>query len=429
MTIQSVAKTQRPQASTDRATTSTLVPVLVVAALVAFVTLYWGWIARQGTFSVKFIEDWGHAFVIPLISGYMIWRQRHILAATTARAFWPGLSLILLGIACYVFFMLMISNHMLQGAALITTLFGIVLTAFGPAILRLTALPILFLAFTITISEAVMLGLTFPLKLLASKGAWILLTVLGPVFGYSVDLDGNMLTMITADGTALPQLNVAEACSGMRMLVAFFALAAAVGVLGCRQWWQRIAMLLLAAPVALLMNIVRVALLALLSLIDPNLAQGEAHMIIGTILLLPSLGLFMGIVWALKKAVPDGTVVANVAPAGTPLRWPRFTSSAIIALAGTTLTIAAAAGAVHSVVPMMGLHLKKWRSNRRAGLPSPLSPRSRLHGKKCLIGVNLQRSRSNSAPPTISPVCTASATPKTLRSPATSSSMSPTTPA
>ncbi|VAX40764.1 hypothetical protein MNBD_PLANCTO03-889 [hydrothermal vent metagenome] len=359
MTTQSVAKTPKPKAQASQAATSRLVPVLAAVALAAFVILYWGWFQRQALFSIKFVEDWGHAFVIPLISGYMIWRQRHILAATTARAFWPGLSLVLLGVACYVFFMLSVSNHMLQGAAMITTLFGIVLTAFGPAILRLTALPILFLVFTITISEAIMLGLTFPLKLLASKGAWILLTVLGPLFGYSVDLDGNLLTMITADGTELPQLNVAEACSGMRMLIAFFALAAAVGVLGCRQWWQRIAIILLAVPVALLMNIVRVATLALLSLINPDLAQGDAHMVIGTILLFPSLGLFMGVVWALKRAVPDDAPVADIAPSGTPLRWPRFAPSAIVALAGTTFLVAAAAGAVHTVVPMMGLHLKK----------------------------------------------------------------------
>ncbi len=359
MTTESVAKRPKPQAKTARAATSKLVPVLVAVAFAAFIALYWSWFQRQTVFSIKFIEDWGHAFVIPLISGYMIWQQRHIMAATTARAFWPGFPLILLGTACYVFFLLAVPNHMLQGVAMITTLFGIVLTAFGPAILRLTALPILFLVFTITISEAIMLGLTFPLKLLASKGAWILLTVLGPIFGYSVDLDGNLLSMITADGTALPQLNVAEACSGMRMLVAFFALAAAVGVLGCRHWWQRIAMVLLAAPVALLMNIVRVAILALLSLIDPDLATGDAHMIIGTILLFPSLGLFMGVVWALKRAVPDDSAPTDIAPAGTPIRWPVFSASAIAALAGTTITIAAAAVAVHTVVPMMGLHLKK----------------------------------------------------------------------
>jgi exosortase len=361
--------TQSEASTTSRpAAGARLAPALAAVSCVAFCVLYWDWFQRQAVFSTKFIEDWGHAFVIPLISGYMIWRQRHLLAAATARAFWPGLALVLLGVACYVFFMLSVPNHMLQGLAMITTLFGIVLTAFGPAILRIAALPMLFLVFCITVSESVMLELTFPLKLLASKGAWILLNVLGPIFGYTIDLDGNMLTMITADGTELPQLNVAEACSGMRMLVAFFALAAAVGVLACKEWWQRIALIMLAAPVALLMNIVRVATLALLSLIDPELAHGDAHMLIGTILLVPSLGLFLGVVWALKRAIPEEKHTDDVAPSGTPLRWPRFAPSALVALASATFTVAAAAGAVHTVVPMMGLHLQKMEIQPESGL-------------------------------------------------------------
>ena len=62
---------------------------------------------------------------------------------------------------------------------------------------------------------------------------------------------------------------------------------------------------LLAGPVAVFMNIVRVAVLGLLTLIDPNLAAGDAHTIIGTVLLVPSLGLFLGVVWALNRVVRD----------------------------------------------------------------------------------------------------------------------------
>ncbi len=341
---------------------------LGVTAVFAFVALYWEWFIRQGTFSSKHIEDWGHAFVIPLISMYLLWRQRHKLAAAEARAFWPGLSLVLLGIACYVFFLLSVSNHMLQGVAMITTLFGVLLTAMGPDILRIAAVPILFLALGITISEAIMIQLTFPLQLLASKGAWILLNLLGPIFRYTVDLDGNTLTMITSSGKEIPPLNIAEACSGMRMLIAFFALSAAVAVLGSNEWWRRVAVFMLAAPVALFMNIVRVAVLGLLSLIDSNFASGDAHMIIGTILLLPSLGLFMGVVWALNKAVPEQVADDAVAPAGTPLRMPTFRASALTGLATMTLTLGIAAGGVHTLVPLMGMHLRKMPIQPESGL-------------------------------------------------------------
>lgn len=89
------------------------------------------------------------------------------------------------------------------------------------------------------------------------------------------------------------------------MLIAFFALAAAVALLSCREWWQRVAVVLLAGPVAVLMNVVRVAVLGILTLIDPNLASGDAHTLIGTILLVPSLFLFLGMVWALNRTVRE----------------------------------------------------------------------------------------------------------------------------
>ena len=54
------------------------------------------------------------------------------------------------------------------------------------------------------------------------------------------------------------------------------------------------------------LNVVRVAVLGFLTvLVDPELASGEAHMIIGTLLLVPGLGLFLLLVWILNRVVSD----------------------------------------------------------------------------------------------------------------------------
>jgi exosortase/archaeosortase family protein len=62
-------------------------------------------------------------------------------------------------------------------------------------------------------------------------------------------------------------------------------------------------LLLLTVPVAIFLNVIRVAVLGLLSLADEKLAAGEAHTFIGTLLLIPGLFLFLGVVWALKRVV------------------------------------------------------------------------------------------------------------------------------
>ncbi len=268
----------------------------------AFVGLFYRWFATQIEYSTTYLDDWGHAFVVPLVSGYLVWTRREALSRTASRAFWPAIAPMCLGIFSYVFFTVGFPNHMLQGLSIIGTLGSLVLLLFGPGVLRLTALPILYLVMGITISEAIMNGLTFPLKILASRGAGVLLSMLSGIMGFVVEVKGNILT-ITSPTAGDISLNVADACSGMRMVVAFVALAGAVGLIRSTQWWQRIALLLMSVPVAVFMNVIRVAVLGLASLSNPEFSKGETHMIIGTILLIPGLGLFLLMMWTLERII------------------------------------------------------------------------------------------------------------------------------
>lgn len=286
---------------------------LLITALLGglLVWLFHQWFLFQFKVSWENKEDWGHTLVIPFISGYLLWQSREAIARTPVRVFWPALVPFLVGIHAYANNLFFISNPMLQGFSMILCLGSLILFCTGPAMLRHAFLPILYLVLMVTIAESIMLSITFNLQLLASQGSWLMLSLIGEPFQwFSVDLVGNRLDILTSTGVLHP-LNVAEACSGMRMVVAFYALAGAVALLGCSQWWQRIALILLAGPVAILMNMVRVTVLGLLTLFDPNLAAGDAHTLIGTILLVPSLGLFLGVVWVLNRIVGTGTQVSE----------------------------------------------------------------------------------------------------------------------
>jgi exosortase len=265
----------------------------------AFIALFYRWFLAQAQHSAGSMEDWGHSFVIPLIGGYMVWQHRRQILLTPPTTFWPGLAPMLLGVVCYLFFIVGVANHMLQGFAMLLTLAGMSLLLMGPGLFRYVFLPISYLVFMITIAEQVMIKLTFQLQQVAAIGAWMVLKLISLVGGFMVDISGNTLEV---GGN---KLNVAEACSGMRMVIAFVALGAAVALFSCRHWWQRTALILLAAPVAVFNNILRVATLGLLSLKWPTLTVGQAHMFIGTLLLVLGLGIFMGIVWALNRIVVE----------------------------------------------------------------------------------------------------------------------------
>lgn len=304
----SVASGGRPAAVPGLGSVRTPDVIAWLVVGVAFVGAFWLVISKQVELSLRYPEDWGHAFIMPLVAGYAVWLQRKTLASLRPRVFVPGLLALLFGVFAYFYSAVVIRNHMATGFSTVIALYGVVLFLLGARYAQVLFLPIAILALCVTISNMVMDAVVFPLQLLASDGAFRVLGVLGKLFGFAVAIDGNVLSV---DGN---QLNVAEACSGLRMLVAFYALSAAIALLGCRRWWHRIAVLMLAGPVALLVNISRVAVLGLATLVNPDLASGSAHSWIGTALLFPAMLLFMGMIWLMKKATPDEPRTAAPAP-------------------------------------------------------------------------------------------------------------------
>jgi exosortase len=338
----------------------------------AFLWLFHHWIYVQYKHSSTAVEDWGHAFLVPFISGYLIYLRRDTLARVTPRESWLGLAPLVLGIATYFLFVAspLPGGHMVQGWAVILTLMGAALALLGRKVMYHLFLPLSYLVFAVTISERVMIQLTFKLQLIASQGAYLVLSIVGAISGFSVDVAGNRIELLTNAGRVIP-LNVAEACSGMRMVVAFFALAAAMALISCRFWWQRVALVLLAAPVAILLNIGRVATLGVLSLGNQNLAQGEAHTFIGTLLLIPGLLLFMGIVWLLNRVVRAGenTGVTAERPAAAPAPA-RFLTPAF----GAALAVMA----VSSVSMQAAIRHFKWYLHKDAIYPQPIGGKQRV---------------------------------------------------
>lgn len=337
--------------------------IAFAAVSLTFLLLFYRWFWKQHHFAAKNLDDWGHTYLIPIIAGWLLWQQRQAIARATPTAFWPGLIPMAMGIFCYVFALVVVPNHMLQGFSVILALFGAVLLILGPDVMRRVFLPIAYLVFAVTIAERIMLLITFQLQLIASRGSWVLLSIIGAPFGwFSTDIEGNTLELVTSSGSVIP-LNVAEACSGMRMVVAFIALAGFVALISAKEWWQRLLLMFLAAPVAILMNIIRVAVLGLLSLADPNLAAGEAHTLIGTLLLFPALMLYLGIVWALERVIKSEPM-PKAATTGKPeggrsvLDW-SWSRAQLAAVTITVVVFGMSAVALGSVLSAFDIQLQK----------------------------------------------------------------------
>lgn len=245
--------------------------------------------------------DWSHAYLIPLISAYYIYEHRRRIFAIPARVNWLGLPVVLVGAAAYFIFTFgATTNHSAQGAAMVLTLLGLVLLLLGAALWKALLFPMLYLSLGVRAPERWLLQITPTLQVWASEGSYFLLNALQ----IETELTGTVLT-ISHDGGSIP-LNVAEACSGMRMIVAFIALGVAMAFLTCRAWWQRGVLIVLGVPVAIFVNVLRVASLGVASIFNPDLARGDTHILIGTLWLVPALLIYMALAWVVRNLfVPD----------------------------------------------------------------------------------------------------------------------------
>ncbi len=277
---------------------STLVRIALLTG--AGVWLFWTWLVTQNHYSHT-SGDWSHAYAVPVISAWLLWQHRARLDRLPTCTFWPGLIPIVMGIWSYLFFAVGVPNHLGQGLSMTLTIFGLCLLLLGPGWMTYVFFPIAYLIFAITLPEKVMNLATWPLQHIAAQGGWVGLNTIG----IKTDIAGNQLTVFDSTTLKSYPLNVAEACSGMRMLIAFTALGAAVALAATKMWWKRVVLIGLAGPLAVLLNVVRIMVLGVASLYNQNLSAGEAHTFIGTLLLIPGFFLYMGILVALNKAVPE----------------------------------------------------------------------------------------------------------------------------
>jgi exosortase len=242
--------------------------VLAAAVLYAYHDVIAG-LARQWAED----ENYSHGFLVPPLAAYFAWTRRSAFAAVSSKpTLWglvvvaASLALLAAGVAA--------AEPFVSRLSLLGVVAGSVLFLAGFAAARALAFPIAFLLLMIPPPEIVFNQVSLPLQLFASRiGEEALRGA-----GIAVLRDGNVLELATL------RLEVAEACSGIRSIVALVTFALLLGELGGRGPVRLGVLAALTVPIAVVMNAGRVAATGVAaSRFGPEVAAGVLHTISGLV--------------------------------------------------------------------------------------------------------------------------------------------------
>jgi exosortase len=273
-------------------TTATWVVLLAALAIVGF--LYWDvFVWLSGMWRGR---DHSHCYFVPLFSLYVIWTQRQELTRIVGvghpnRDILAGILLIFAGLTVRL---VGIYTRILtlEGLSLIPMLFGIVSLAIGLRVAVKIWAPLLFLAFMVPLPGALAGRMGASLQFVATHASTFGLQTLGiPAVS-----EGNVILLEAGE------IGVAEACSGLRMLYAFFALTVGSCMVIDRYWWEKLLVIASAVPIAIIANCIRIiATGGALRYFDKDTAEFIFHDLAGWLMMPIGFGLLAILLWLMDK--------------------------------------------------------------------------------------------------------------------------------
>jgi len=241
-----------------------LVPLTALALLICYAPALRGMI-DQWTHD----DDMAHGFVVPLVIFWILWRERGRWQKLPNEPSAWGLPVLLLA-AALDFAGALGVGLFARSLAFLLSIAGAVLCLGGVAWLRAWVFPFVLALFMLPKLAIVYNQVTLPLQLLATRLAAAILTV----GGFTVARDGNILSV------AGHQIQVVEACDGIRYLIPLGFTALVLAYLTGSKIWMRLALFLAAVPLAIVANGIRVAAIAPI----PALLTGPLHAFAGWVL-------------------------------------------------------------------------------------------------------------------------------------------------
>jgi exosortase len=276
------------------------VPLITLGILTLLLVL-----AYLDTFSLV-MEEWSnplysHGYIVPIFAIGLLWVRFQPFRPVPAIERWIGLGILILGLSIRLLGIYMTMAPVDRYSFLIA-ICGVFMLVGGWQTIRWAGPALGFLILMFPLPSVLEHNILWRLQTLASVGSTFILQTMG----VAAFREGNLIKVPGAN------LNIADACSGLRMLTIFGALAVAMVFLVERPWWDKFIILLSAIPIALIVNIIRITATGLLYMWvgpDNEFAQKLGHDWAGYFMM----PLALGFLWIELQILERLTVPVEVA--------------------------------------------------------------------------------------------------------------------
>jgi exosortase D (VPLPA-CTERM-specific) len=235
-------------------------------------------------------EDFSYCYLVPPLFVYLVYINRRSLKVHELR---PSLwGFVLLAFSGFLYLGGNLGSiETLTYVALWVAVVGVALLLAGGRMVKSLAFSFLILAFIVPLPPFLNKLFTFKLKLISSA----LSVEMMHLGGLSVFREGNIIDL------GLTQLQVVDACSGLRYVYPLLLTGLVFGYLFHKRWWERVIVALATIPISVFANALRIAITGYLTInVSPQAADGFFHGFSGWLIFMVSL-VFLAIVsWLLK---------------------------------------------------------------------------------------------------------------------------------
>jgi exosortase len=220
-----------------------------------------GWMIESWMYN----EYYSHGFIVPIVSGYMIWNMRHVLATVEKKPSQGGLGLFMGGIVLQV-----ISGvwtiRFLSGISFILTLAGVIIYVFGWDFMKKIKFPFLFLLFMIPFPFVDIIA--SPAQTFSAFAS----TNMANLIGIPARLEGLVITI--PEGS----FEVGITCSGINSIISLLTIGTLFALVLEGKRSMKLTILASTIPLAMAGNILRItSVLAVATVYGQNIALNYFH--------------------------------------------------------------------------------------------------------------------------------------------------------